>query len=47
MQFLVKHCGSVVLSGWGNKPQGAEFCDDRRNATKEQKTPCGTNLHEK
>ena len=47
MQFLVKHSGLVEFSGWGNKVQGEELCDDDgRNASEEQvqKTPCATNL---
>ena len=47
MQFLVKHSGLVEFSGWGNKLQGEELCDDdRRNGSEEQvqKTPCATNL---
>ena len=45
MQFLVKHNGLVLSSGQRDKLQGEDR--DRRNATKEQKTPCGTNLQEK
>ena len=46
MQFLVKHSGAERSSGQGESLQGEEFCEDWRNATKEQKTPCGTNWHE-
>ena len=45
MQFVVKHNGLVLSSGQSDKLQGDDC--DRRNATKEQKTPCGTNLQEK
>ena len=45
MQFLVKHNGLVLSSGQRDKFQ-EEDCDQRQ-ATKEQKIPCVTNLHEK